>query len=212
MMYNWSENTNIGFAVSAVKEVECSEGTKYFLEDPSNPQDWRWLTDDEKAEYLASKDTHDAARAADDGFGAAIGANVDVEADDNDLGARWGESSAVPQTMTEAFERSSGPGEVKFDGGVGASVLTQIGELNAIAQKMLEEAAADPINKRFALLVFNMKDVDPETTAGEVESFQRISTSDDEMIVDYAKQMVLEKLLSRVRGDGIGTPANSLEI
>lgn len=124
---------------------------------------------------------------------------------DDDLGSQWGpasdvETRAVVDPEVEAIKNIQ-PGE-RFDGGRGNDVSADVER--ALADKaisFINEAVGDKMNTRYALLVFHMKDVDPVTTAGQIETISRIGTADNNALMAYADTLAdaeIAKMLEKL--------------
>lgn len=148
--------------------------------------EWRWLTPTEESEYRTWEKDH--ARASDDGM---------PEVNDNDLGVDWGKIADAPNgTLTIAIGKDAATDKV-------------LDNLYGAAATLLSESRQDPTNKRFALLVFDMKDVDPETTEGSIDAVRLAGSAGDEMIENYIRGRRLEAILQQMT---LETAANELEI
>lgn len=176
---------------------------------------WRWLTPAEAAEmetYAAAE----RARLEDDGHAGAIGhavahastlALTTDDGNEDDLGDKWGQSAQEEPAefrsgLTEAYEQAkkSGPKGEDISYEVTASermaTTQEIDEVYRIAHKQLEESRADFLNKRFVIMVFDMANVDPATTVGDVEAVTLTGTAADDMISNYLMEKRMREIQS----------------
>lgn len=219
----YAQDFSVPFDASKVEESENIPGRFYVTGEPNadGVSPWRWLTAEEN-------DNRDIHRHDDDGFGGAVDhakahataslvaeGNTSDISDDNDLGTNWGKSGD-PQSVEEAYNLSQANTgrSFQFEGPEGAASLELLPDMAKVAHQMVDDAIADPVNKRFAVLVFHMENADPETTnATGVTRVTRASTAGDAAILDYAEHLAFQILMQNVKaGDDIGAAANKLEI
>lgn len=217
MSYRFASDNSIPYAADRVKTIDCSSGTKYFLEDANDSTNWRWLTPEEKTQFAGSDDDHDHARADDDGFGAAIGAAAPIsdytDAAYDDLGKDWGQSSPVPEDADVAAIRAAavaGPDEPGFNKTPGQ-------QTSLAGERALADAAIELINSsvgntdkvRYTVIAYHVKDVNPTTTAADIDHYSIVATADNFSLARVAENEMLKDAFKR--GD-FGIPANELEI
>jgi hypothetical protein len=116
----------------------------------------------------------------------------------SELGTNWGPSSPVPQEHPEvAAIKAASTSGTNFVKARGEQPDVEVERALADeAIRLINNTVGDSVKHRYVLVVLNMSDVDPDTTAATIESYSLVATSDVQSLISVAQNEAYKLALS----------------